>query len=266
LPGSAPLKPGYDARVAGDLELIVRCLDLTTLEPDDTADTVLRLARRGVSPAPGVPSVAAVCVWGHLVPAAVEAVAGSTVRVAGVAGAFPTGDAPVAQKSEEVRRVVEGGGQEVDFVLHRGALLAGERGLVEEDLGEARRAAGPALLKVILETGQLGDEERIVEAAELAMSAGADFLKTSTGKTEPGATPEATRTVMMAVARFHARTGRRVGVKVSGGVRRTDQAVGYVALLREVLGPDWLGPEGFRVGASSLLDDVLAGLGHPQTR
>jgi deoxyribose-phosphate aldolase len=187
----------------------------------------------------------------------VGALAGSPVRVAAAAGDFPAGTAPLQARLREIVEAVAEGAAEVDVVLNRGLLLADRTAELADELGAIRDAAAGAVLKMILETGQLGSDERISRATRLAANAGADFVKTSTGKIDPGATREAARVMMLAARDFHTDTGRRIGVKVAGGVRTAPAALTYLRLLGATLGPAWERPDRFRIGASSLLEDLL---------
>ncbi len=242
------------------LDLAIRCTDLTTLEGADTTGKVVALCAKAVRPDPtdpSIPPVAAVCVYPQLVPVAVGQLRGSGVRVASVGGGFPSGLAPLEARLAEVRWAVERGADEVDVVLNRSAFLGGRYRQAFEELAAEREAAGPAHLKVILEVGELGSYDQVRRAAVLAMAAGADFIKTSTGKIGRGASLPAALCMMEAARDFERETGVRVGVKVAGGVRRAKQAVQYLVLLHETLGPDWLTPDLFRIGASTLLNDLL---------
>ena len=242
------------------LDLAVRTMDLTTLEGADTPGKVAALASKAIRPDPAdasVPSVAAVCVYPNLVPAAVERVRGTSVKVASVATAFPSGQAPLEVKLAEVREVVEPGADEVDMVIDRGAFLSGRYAKVYDEIVRVKEACGNAHLKVILETGELGTYDNVRRASLLAMAAGADFVKTSTGKLPSAATLPVTLVMLEAVRDLYEETGRRVGVKAAGGIRNAKQAVQYLVLVHETLGLDWLTPDLFRLGASSLLNDVL---------
>jgi deoxyribose-phosphate aldolase len=242
------------------LDLAVRCIDLTTLEGADTVGKIVALCAKAVRPDPidpSIPSVAAVCLYPQLVPVAVEQLKGTGVHVASVAGAFPAGLGPLDARLAEIRDVVAAGAHEVDIVLNRSLFLGGRYGQAFEELAAAREAAGTVHLKTILEVGELGSYDRIRQASVLAMAAGADFIKTSTGKIGTGATLPAALCMMEAVRDFHRETGRAVGLKVAGGVRASKQSIQYLALVYETLGPDWLTPDRFRIGASSLLNDVL---------
>jgi len=201
--------------------------------------------------------VAAVCVYPDLVGVARSDLAGSPVAVASVATAFPSGRASLAVKLADVADAVSAGADEVDMVIDRGAFLAGQYAQVYEEVRAVREACGSAHLKVILETGELATLDNVSRAAWLAMLAGADFIKTSTGKVAPAATPPVTLVMLAAVRDFAATTGRRVGVKAAGGIRTAKDAIRYLVLVRETVGPQWLTPDYFRIGASSLLNDLL---------
>jgi deoxyribose-phosphate aldolase len=242
------------------LDLAVRSIDLTTLEGSDTVGKIVALCAKAVRPDPtdrSIPPVAAVCLYPQLVPVAVRQLAGTGVRVASVAGGFPSGLGPLEARLREIERVVADGADEVDVVLNRSLFLGGRYAEAFEELRGARQAADTAHLKTILEVGELGSYDRVRQASVLAMLAGADFIKTSTGKIGTGATLPAALTMMEAVREFHRETGRPVGVKVAGGVRAAKQAIQYLVLVHETLGPDWLTPERFRIGASTLLNDLL---------
>ncbi|HSL10030.1 MAG TPA: deoxyribose-phosphate aldolase [Actinomycetota bacterium] len=250
------------------LDLAIRCMDLTTLEGVDTVGKVVALCAKAVRPNPldpSVPSVAAVCLYPNLIPTAVEQLRGTGVKVASVAGSFPGGLGPLEVRLREIRDVVASGADEVDIVLNRSLFLGGRYGEAFEELLAAREAAGPAHLKVILETGELGSYDRIRQASMLAMAAGADFIKTSTGKIGVNATLPNGLAMMEAARDVHRDTGRMVGIKVAGGVRASKQAVQYLVVLHETLGPEWLTPDLFRIGASSLLNDVLMQLEKERT-
>jgi deoxyribose-phosphate aldolase len=218
------------------------------------------MCAKAVRPDPGdasIPSVAAVCLYPQLVPVAVGQLKGTGVHVASVAGGFPSGLGPLGARLAEIREVVDLGADEVDIVLNRSLFLGGQYAQCFEELVAARDAAGDVHLKVILETGELGSYDRVRQASVLAMAAGADFIKTSTGKIGVSATLPTALCMMEAARDFFHETGRRVGIKVAGGVRTSKQAIQYLVLLHETLGPDWMTPELFRIGASTLLNDVL---------
>jgi deoxyribose-phosphate aldolase len=242
------------------LDLAIRCMDLTTLEGADTAGKVAALCSKAVRPKPGdasIPAVAAVCIYPSLVAQAVAHVRGSGVKVASVATAFPSGQTFIAIKVAETREAVAAGAGEVDMVIDRGAFLAGDYQHVYDEIVAVKDACGKAHLKVILETGELGTYDNVRRASILAMAAGADFIKTSTGKVTPAATLPVSLVMMEAIRDFQRETGQSVGFKPAGGIRMAKQAIQYLVLLHETLGPDWLTPERFRLGASSLLNDVL---------
>jgi deoxyribose-phosphate aldolase len=242
------------------LDLAVRMMDLTTLEGQDTPGKIAALTSKAIRPDPAdatIPSVAAVCVYPNLVPTAVEKVKGSSVKVASVATAFPSGQSPTHIKVAEVRDVVELGADEVDMVIDRGAFLSGRYAKVYDEIRQVKEAIGDAHLKVILETGELGTYDNVRRASLLAIAGGADFIKTSTGKVTPAATLPVTLVMLEAIRDVHEETGRRIGMKPAGGIRTAKQAVQYLVVLHETLGPDWMTPDLFRFGASSLLNDVL---------
>ena len=242
------------------LELAIRMMDLTTLEGQDTPGKVAALCSKAMRPDPvdlSVPPVAAVCVYPNLVATAKERVGGSGVKVASVATAFPSGQAPTHLKVAEVRDVVEMGADEVDMVIDRGAFLSGRYAKVYDEIVQVKEASGEAHLKVILETGELGTYDNVRRASLLAMAAGADFIKTSTGKISPAATLPVTLCMLEAIRDVHDETGRMVGMKPAGGIRQAKQAVQYLVQLHETLGPEWMTPDLYRLGASTLLNDVL---------
>jgi deoxyribose-phosphate aldolase len=243
-----------------ELGAVIRCIDLTSLEGRETATDIEALCAKAIHPDPddpSVPSVAAVCIESRFVPVAAEHLRGSRVRVAAVAGGFPSGDGPLTDRLQEIDAAVAAGADEVDVVLNRHLFLSGRHDETARELQSMREAAGPTVLKVILETGELGSDERIRQASMLAMVAGADFIKTSTGKVAVNATIPAARCMAEAVRDFMSERGRVVGIKVAGGIRRASQALEYQSVVRDTLGSEWLVPERFRIGASSLLDEVL---------
>jgi deoxyribose-phosphate aldolase len=241
-------------------ELAVRMMDLTTLEGADTPGKVAALCSKALRPDPvdrDVPPVAAVCVYPNLVPVAVARLRGTSVRVASVATGFPSGQVPLESKLDEVRWVVAEGADEVDMVIDRGAFLSGRYAKVYDEIVQVKEASGEAHLKVILETGELGTYDNVRRASLLAMAAGADFIKTSTGKIDPAATLPVTLCMLEAIRDVHEETGRVVGMKPAGGIRTAKQAVQHLVVLHETLGLRWLTPDLYRFGASSLLNDVL---------
>jgi deoxyribose-phosphate aldolase len=242
------------------LDLAVSMVDLTTLEGQDTRGKVRALCAKGRRPDPSdpsVPPVAAICVYGDLAGIAAEALEGSGVHVAAVATAFPSGRASLAVKLADTAEAVAAGADEIDMVIDRGAFLGGRYLAVLEEIRAVREACGDAHLKVILETGELATYDNVRRASWLAMLAGADFIKTSTGKVAPAATPPVTLVMLEAVRDFHAATGRKVGVKAAGGIRNAKDAIRYLVLVNETAGAEWLHPDRFRFGASSLLNDLL---------
>src|ERR671929_174464 len=250
------------------LELAIRMMDLTTLEGADTPGKVAALASKAVRPDPAdatIPSVAALCVYPNLVPHAVARLRGTGVKVASVATAFPSGQTPTDVKVREVEDVVAMGADEVDMVIDRGAFLSGRYAKVYDEIVRVKEACGDAHLKVILETGELGTYDNVRRASLLAMAAGADFIKTSTGKLSSAATLPVTLVMLEAIRDVHDETGRMVGMKPAGGIRQAKQAVHYLVQLHETLGVDWLTPDLYRLGASSLLNDVLMQLRKEKT-
>lgn len=242
------------------LDLAVRMCDLTTLEGADTPGKVAALCSKALRPDPAdltVPPVAAVCIYPSLVPHAVERLRGSTVKIASVATAFPSGQSPTDLKVAEAARAAELGADEVDMVIDRGAMLSGSYAKVYEEVRQIKEAIGEAHLKVILETGELGTYDNVRRASLLAVAGGADFVKTSTGKISPAATLPVTLVMLEAIRDVYEETGRKVGMKPAGGIRNAKQAVQHLVLVNETLGPEWLTPDLFRFGASSLLNDLL---------
>jgi deoxyribose-phosphate aldolase len=266
-------KVGVEARAAGlgtrsvkttakaaAIDLAIRMVDLTTLEGADTPGKVRALSAKALRPDPAdptCPSVAAICVYPAMVPVAAEVLAGSGVHLASVATAFPSGQAPLEVKLADTRDAVAGGADEIDMVISRGAFLSGRYDFVHDEIVAVKEACGSAHLKVILETGELGTYDNVRRASWLAMLAGADFIKTSTGKVPVAATLPVTLVMLEAVRDFRAQTGRQVGVKPAGGIRTTKDAIKYLVLINETVGDDWLDPDWFRFGASSLLNDLL---------
>jgi len=242
------------------IDLAIRMVDLTTLEGADTPGKVKALCAKARQPDPSDPScprVAAVCVYPSMVPTAAEAVRGSGIHVASVATAFPSGQAPMAVKLYDTSAAVAAGADEIDMVINRGAFLAGNYLEVYEEIVAVKEACGSAHLKVILETGELVTYDNVRRASWLAMLAGGDFIKTSTGKVAPAATLPVTLIMLEAVRDFRQETGRQVGVKPAGGIRTSKDAIKYLVTVNETCGEDWLDPDWFRFGASTLLNDLL---------
>jgi len=248
------------SKLAG-LKLAVAMMDLTTLEGKDTPGKVAYLCRKALQPAEAkynVPSCAAVCVYPNMVRYARRFLGtDSPVKVASVATGFPSGQYPLKTKLEETRRAVSDGSDEIDMVIDRNAFLAGEQGKVFDEIAAIKEACGSAHLKVILETGELVTYDNVRLASRLAMEAGADFIKTSTGKVQPAATMPVTLVMLEAIRDYFLETGIRIGMKPAGGIRNSKQALAYLVMLKETLGDDWLTPDLFRIGASTLLNDVL---------
>ncbi|MFY8215291.1 MAG: deoxyribose-phosphate aldolase [Chthoniobacterales bacterium] len=242
------------------LKMAISMMDLTTLEGKDTPGKVEHLCRKAISPANpryGVPSTAAVCVYPNLVACAKKFTAGTNVKVAAVATAFPSGLMPLRVKLDDVRAAVGFGADEIDMVIDRGVFLAGEYNQVSDEIKAVKQACGAAHLKVILETGELGTLDRVRYASDLAMHAGADFIKTSTGKVSPAATMPVTLVMFEAIRDYFFETGVRIGMKPAGGIKTAKEALAYLVMLNETLGADWMTPDLFRFGASTLANDVL---------
>jgi deoxyribose-phosphate aldolase len=242
------------------LKMILSMIDLTTLEGQDTPGKVQQLCQKAIhlhDALPDLPHVAAVCVYPTMVSVAKKALGTHNINVASVATAFPSGMAPRQIKLEETRIAVEDGADEIDMVISRGAFLQGEYAFVFDEIAAIKEACGTAHLKVILETGELGTLDRVRQASVLAMHAGADFIKTSTGKIQPAATLPVTLVMLQAIRDFYYETGRMIGMKPAGGISTAKLAVHYLVMLRETLGNAWMTPEWYRFGASSLANDVL---------
>ncbi len=242
------------------LKLVLSMIDLTTLEGQDTPGKVRQLCQKAMhlhDAIPGLPHVAAVCVYPTMVGVAKDALKGHDINIASVATAFPSGMSSREVKLDDTRMAVAAGANEIDMVISRGAFLAGDYGYVFDEIVAVKEACGDAHLKVILETGELGTLDRVRRASTLAMHAGADFIKTSTGKIHPAATMQVTLVMLQAIKDYYYETGRMVGMKPAGGISTAKLAVHYLVMLRETLGNAWMTPEWFRFGASSLANDVL---------
>ncbi|HEV8556410.1 MAG TPA: deoxyribose-phosphate aldolase [Actinophytocola sp.] len=242
------------------IDTAITMIDLTTLEGADTPGKIRSLcakARRPDPERPEVPPVAAVCVYPDLVATAKEALTGTQINIASVATAFPSGRASLPVKIADTEYAVAAGATEIDMVIDRGAFLAGRYGQVYEEIAAIRQACGTTHLKVILETGELATYDNVRRASWLALLAGGDFIKTSTGKVSPAATLPVTHVMLQAVRDWHTATGELRGVKPAGGIRNTKDAIRYLVAVHEVAGPEWLSPNLFRIGASSLLNDLL---------
>src|SRR5215831_8860585 len=248
------------AKLAG-LKMVVNMCDLTTLEGKDTPGKVAYLCRKALQPAEpkyGVPPCAAVCVYPNMVKYARKFLGeNSPVHVASVATGFPSGQYPLRTKLEEVRRAVGEGADEIDMVIDRGAFLNGDYAKVFDEIAATKQACGNAHLKVILETGELVTYDNVRLASQIAMEAGGDFIKTSTGKVNPAATMPVTLVMLEAIRDYFFATGIRIGMKPAGGIRTAKQSLAYLVMVKETLGDDWLTPDLFRFGASTLVNDVL---------
>jgi deoxyribose-phosphate aldolase len=255
------------AKEAG-LKLALSMVDLTTLEGKDSEEKVRSLCAKAIEPDvtdDTLPHVAAVCVYPSMVETAVEALKGSGVRVASVATGFPSGQYPLEVRLDDTHRAVEAGADEIDMVISRGSFLAGYHDEVSDEIAQIKEACGDAHLKVILETGELETYDLVRTASDLAIDAGADFIKTSTGKVSPAATMGVTLVMLEAVRDHFLQTGEHIGVKPAGGIRTAKQSLHYLVMVKETLGDDWLTPELFRFGASSLTNDLLLQLGKLRT-
>ncbi len=242
------------------LKLALSMIDLTTLEGADTPGKVRQMSYKAMHPHeahPGLPSTAAVCVYPTLVRVAAEEVKGSGVKVAAVASAFPAGQSPLSVKLEDTRFAVSEGADEIDMVIARGEYHRGNYNRVFDEIAAIKEACGKARLKVILETGELGSLDHVRRASDIAMNAGADFIKTSTGKISPAATLPVTLVMLEAIRDFYYDTGKMIGMKPAGGIRDAKTAIAYLVTVKETLGQAWLTNEWFRFGASSLANDLL---------
>lgn len=262
--------------IKGDLKLetllqIIRMMDLTTLEGADTPGKVRQLCGKARFPVPSyvqeefrqsprfreIPSVGAVCVYPNFVELAAECLEGTGIGIASVATSFPSGQIPIKLKLDDVRFAVAKGATEIDMVINRGAFLAGDYQTMVSEIEAVKSACGSAHLKVILETGEIGSLDNIRLASELAIFGGADFIKTSTGKIQPAATMPVTLVMLQTILDHYLETGKKIGMKPAGGIRTSKEAIHYLVMVNEVLGPEWLTPDLFRFGASTLLNDVL---------
>jgi len=242
------------------LELALRMMDLTTLEGSDSEGKVRQLCNKAMHPyteLSDIPSVAAVCVYPNRVALAKSILKDSSISIASVATAFPSGMSSLQIKLDDVRYAVSEGADEIDMVISRGAFLSGQYAKVYDEIAQIKEACESAHLKVILETGELGSLENVRMASDLAMKAGADFIKTSTGKIAPAATMPVVLVMLHAIRDYYYSTGVKIGMKPAGGIRSSKQAIQYLVLVKETLGNDWLDPSLFRFGASSLANDVL---------
>ncbi|HNQ60829.1 MAG TPA: deoxyribose-phosphate aldolase [Bacteroidia bacterium] len=250
------------------LKLALSMVDLTTLDAKDTPGKVRQLCTKAMHPhdsIPGIPQVAAVCVYPTMVRVAKQSLKGSDIQVAAVSTAFPSGMSTRKVKIEETRYAVNEGADEIDMVISRGHFLQGEYNYVFDEIAAVKEACGEAHLKVILETGELSTLDNIRLASDIAMLAGADFIKTSTGKVQPAATLPVTLVMLEAIRDFYYETGKKIGMKPAGGIATAKLAIQYLVLLRETLGDDWLNPKMFRFGASTLANDLLMQIVKEQT-
>lgn len=242
------------------LKMVLNMIDLTTLEGKDTPGKVRQMCYKAIhlhDSFPGLPTVAAVCVYPSMVDLAKSMVKDSNVKVASVSTAFPSGQAPLEVKITDTKFAVEQGADEIDMVISRGKFLAGEYAFVFDEIAQIKEVCGQARLKVILETGELATLDNVRKASDLAIYAGADFIKTSTGKIQPAATMQVTYTMLMAIRDYYDETGIMVGMKPAGGISNSKLALHNLVMVKELLGDDWLTNEWFRFGASSLANDVL---------
>lgn len=242
------------------LKMVLSMIDLTTLEGADSPGKVRQMCYKAAhlhDAMEGLPHVAAVCVYPEMVKIAVEAVKGTGIHVASVATGFPSGQYPQDLKLEDTRRAVGDGADEIDMVISRGKFLSGEFNFVFDEIVKVKEACGDAHLKVILETGELSTYDNVRKASDLAMHAGADFIKTSTGKVQPAATMPVTLVMLEAIRDFYYATGKMIGMKPAGGISNSKLAIHYLVMLRETLGEAWMTPDWFRFGASRLANDVL---------
>jgi deoxyribose-phosphate aldolase len=242
------------------LKMVLNMIDLTTLEGKDTPGKVKQMCYKAHHPhdlLPGLPKVAAVCVYPTMVELAKKELAGTSVKIASVSTAFPSGQAPMSVKLDDTRFAVDSGADEIDMVISRGKFLSGEYAYVFDEIAAIKEACGKARLKVILETGELSTLDNVRKASDIAIYAGADFIKTSTGKIQPAATMQVTYTMLMAIRDYFDKTGTMVGMKPAGGISTSKLALHNLVMVKEILGDAWLTNEWFRFGASSLANDVL---------
>jgi deoxyribose-phosphate aldolase len=242
------------------LSMVLSMIDLTTLEGKDTPNKVKQMCYKAAhlhDAYVGLPTVAAVCVYPSMVPIAKEALKDTTIKIASVSTAFPSGQAPFEVKKMDTKFAIEAGADEIDMVISRGKFLAGEHAFVFDEIAAIKEICGTKRLKVILETGELATLDQVRRASDIAIHAGADFIKTSTGKIQPAATMQVTYTMLMAIRDHFDRTGKMVGMKPAGGISTSKLALHNLVMVNEILGEAWLSNEWFRFGASSLANDVL---------
>jgi len=248
----------------GGLKLILSMIDLTTLEGKDTEGKVKQLCYKALhlsDDIPGLPNVAAICVYPNHVKTAKTCLTGSSVKIASVASAFPSGNSTLKIKLEDTRYAIDNGADEVDMVISRGEFLKGNYSFVFDEIAAIKQTCGTVRLKVILETGELSTLDNVRKASEIAMYAGADFIKTSTGKIQPASAMPVTLVMLEAIKDFYSRTNKMIGMKPAGGISTAKNALQYLVMLYETLGPKWMTNEYFRFGASSLANDVILQLG-----
>ncbi len=256
-----------ETKIAG-LKLAMSMIDLTTLEGKDSVGKVQQMCYKAMHPHdafPGIPQVAAVCVYPTMVKVARKALAGSKIHVASVATAFPSGLSPLKVKLDDTRFAVDEGADEIDMVISRGKFLSGEFNFVFDEIAAIKDACGKAHLKVILETGELSTLDNVRKASDLAILAGADFIKTSTGKIQPAATMPVTLVMLEAIRDYYYATGKMIGMKPAGGIANSKLALHYLVMVKETLGADWLHPDWFRFGASKLANDIVMQLVKQET-
>jgi deoxyribose-phosphate aldolase len=256
-----------ETKIAG-LKLALSMIDLTTLEGKDSEGKVKQLCYKAMHPhdaMPGIPTVAAVCVYPTMVRTARKALKGSNIKVAAVATAFPSGLAPLKVKLDDTKFAVEEGADEIDMVISRGKFLQGDFNFVFDEIAAVKEACGKAHLKVILETGELSTLDNVRKASDIAILAGADFIKTSTGKIQPAATMPVTLVMLEAIRDYYYETGKMIGMKPAGGIANSKLALHYLVMVRETLGEAWMNPDWFRFGASKLANDILMQLAKDQT-
>lgn len=254
-------RPKIDRRET--LKFILSCIDLTTLNGSDTETTITDLCQKALSfedKTKDIPSVAAVCIYSPFVELAKQQLAGSNIQVAVAAGGFPSGQTQIHIKLLEIAHAIDAGADEIDTVISRGKFLEGKYKKVSEEIAAIKEMCGKVHLKVILETGELQTLDNIRKASEIAIQSGADFIKTSTGKITPAATPEASWVMMETIAEYYRKTGIQIGFKPAGGITEPDQAIDYYILLRHILGEKWINKNLFRIGASRLADKILSEL------
>ena len=242
------------------LKLALNMIDLTTLEGNDTDERIKKLCQQALHVAddiPNLPTTAAVCVYPTFVKLAAKELANSSVKVAAVAGGFPSGQTSLEIKIAETKYALDQGADEIDMVISRGKFLEGEYNLVHDEIASLKETCGSRCLKVILETGELVTLDNVRIASEIAIAAGADFIKTSTGKISPAATMEVSYIMLQTIADYYKRTGKMIGMKPAGGIRNANQALEYLEMLNQTLGEKWMTNEWFRFGASSLADDII---------